>query len=63
VQWDNKQGLIKDDLAVENPNANPISVIIPANKLAPGQYALKLFRKNPDGTEDRVPGNYFFNVD
>ena len=62
VQWENKKGAIKD-LAVENPNANPITVIIPASKLAPGQYALKLFRKNPDGTEERVPGNYFFNVD
>ena len=62
VQWENKKGSI-GDLAVENPNANPISVIIPANKLAPGQYALKLFRKNPDGTEERVHGNYFFTVD
>lgn len=62
VQWENKKGPITD-LAVENPNANPISVIIPANKLTPGLYALKLFRKNPDGTEERVHGNYFFNVD
>jgi hypothetical protein len=38
-------------------------VIIPADKLLPGLYALKLFRKNPNGTEERVPGNYFFSVD
>jgi hypothetical protein len=62
VQWDNKKGRI-EDLAVEKPDANPITVIIPANKLTPGQYTLKLFRKNPNGTEDRVQGNYFFNVD
>ena len=62
VQWENKKGLITN-LAVENKGANPISVIIPAKKLSPGQYALKLFRTNPDGTEERVPGNYFFNID
>ncbi len=62
VQWENKKGPITD-LAVENKGANPLSVIIPAKKLSPGQYALKLFRTNPDGTEERVPGNYFFNID
>lgn len=62
VQWEDKKGPI-EDLAVEKPDANPITVIIPANKLTPGQYTLKLFRKNPNGTEERVTGNYFFNVD
>ena len=62
VQWEGKTGPI-EDLAVENPGANPISVIIPAGKLTPGQYTLKLFRKNPDGTEERVQGNYLFNVE
>ena len=62
VRWENKKGLI-EDLAVENPDANPISVIIRANKLTRGQYALQLFRKNPDEPEERVPGNYFFTVD
>ena len=62
VQWENKKGPI-EDLAVENQAANSISVIIPARKLLPGLYALKLFRKNPNGTEERVPGNYFFIVE
>lgn len=62
VQWEDKKGRIQD-LAIEKPNSNPISVIIPANKLTPGQYALKLFQKNPDGTEARVQGNYFFNIE
>ena len=62
VQWEDKKGPIQD-LAVEKPDSNPISVIIPAHKLTPGRYALKLFRQNADGTEDRVSGNYFFNVE
>jgi len=62
VRWEGKKDSI-EDLAVEKPDANPISVIIPAGKLHPGQYALKLFQKNPDGTEERVPGNYFFIVE
>ena len=62
VEWEDKKGPI-EDLAVENQAANPISVIIPAGKLTPGRYALKLFQKNPHGTEERVQGNYFFSVD
>lgn len=62
VEWGDRRDPI-EDLAVENPGANPITVVIPAKKLTPGQYTLKLFRKNPNGTEDRVQGNYFFNVD
>ena len=62
VQWEDKKGPI-EDLAVENQNTNPISVIIPTGKLTPGQYTLKVFRKNPNGIEDRVPGSYLFNVE
>ena len=61
VRWENIKGPI-EDLAVEKQGANSVSVIIPARKLTPGQYLLKLFRKNPDGTEEEVPGSYLFNV-
>ena len=59
VQWEDIKGPI-EDLEIEKPDANPISVIIPRDKLTPGQYLLKLFRKNPSGTEDRVQGSYLF---
>lgn len=62
VQWENVKGPI-ENLDIEKQDANAISVIIPAGKLTPGLYALKLFQKNSDGTETRVPGSYFFNVD
>jgi hypothetical protein len=61
VQWEDIGGSI-DDLDIEQQEANSISVIIPAGELKPGQYVLNLFRQNSDGTEDRVFGNYFFNV-
>ena len=62
VQWEDIKRPI-GDLEIEKQDASSVSVIIPANKLSPGQYALKLFRKNPDGTEERVQGSYLFNVD
>lgn len=61
VQWEDVTRPIQD-LDIEK-DANSLSVIIPADKLKPGQFTLKLFRKNPDGTDVRVPGNYYFNVE
>lgn len=62
VQWEDVKGPL-EDLNIEKQDANLITVVIPAEKLKHGQYVLKLFRKNPDGTEQRVPGNYLFNVE
>ena len=62
VQWEDVKGPL-EDLEIEKQDANSVSVIIPASKLTRGQYSLKLFRKDPDGTETRVHGNYYFNVE
>ena len=62
VQWEDVKGPLQN-LDVEKQDANSISVIIPADKLTQGQYVLKLFRKKSDGTDDRVPGSYSFNVE
>lgn len=62
VQWENVKGPL-GDLDIEKQDTRFISVIIPADKLPPGQYLLKLFRKNPDGTEVPVPGSYLFIAD
>jgi len=59
VQWEDIRRPL-GNLEIEKQDANSISVIIPADKLTPGQYLLKLFRKNPDGTEEGVPGSYLF---
>ena len=50
------------DLEIEKQDAKSISVIIPSDKLTRGQHTVKLFRKNPDGREERS-GNYFFDVE
>ena len=62
VQWEDVKGPLKN-LNVENQDPNSVSVVIPADELTPGQYSLKLFRKDPDGTDTRVSGNYYFNVE
>ena len=61
VQWDNVKGRI-GDLDIEKQEANAVSVIIPAGKLTSGQYVLLLFRRNPNGTEERISGSYHFEV-
>jgi hypothetical protein len=62
VQLEDVKGSL-DTLKTESQDDKGLSVIIPAEKLSRGQYALKLFRKNQDGTEARVEGSYFFNVE
>jgi len=61
VQWENVKGPL-EELKIERQDTKSVSVIIPANKLIRGQYLLKLFRKDPDGTETPVPGSYLFNA-
>ena len=62
VQWEN----VKDnlgDLQIGSRDGQSIVVVIPAYKLTSGKYALKLFRINADGMEQRINGNYFFDAD
>ena len=61
VRWENVKGLLKT-LPVEAQNATSVSVVIPADELTTGQYTLKLVRKKPGETEERI-GDYFFNVE
>jgi methionine-rich copper-binding protein CopC len=41
---------------------NVVTVVIPAEELPRGQYALELTATNLDGTEEAIPGNYRFDV-
>ncbi|HEX3560755.1 MAG TPA: hypothetical protein VHU19_16240 [Pyrinomonadaceae bacterium] len=51
-------------LEVAGRDAQSVSVVIPAAQLARGQYALRLFATDPDGTEHRVSADvYLFNVE
>jgi hypothetical protein len=36
---------------------------VPSAQLRRGQYALKLYKTEADGAEQRIPGSYFFNVE
>lgn len=50
-------------LSVTGSNSNSVSVTIPTSQLRRRQYALQLYATRANGTEERVPGNYFFNVE
>lgn len=62
VQWENTNDNL-GDLQIASQDGQSAVVVIPAAKIKPGQYALKLFQINQDGTEQRVNGNYFFNAE
>jgi hypothetical protein len=51
------------DLEVAGQEGKSISVVIQASQLRPGQYALLVFMKKADNTEQRVSGSYLFNVE
>jgi len=44
-------------------DANTLTVIIPAKRLARGEYALRLYVANSDGVEQRINGGYLFVVE
>lgn len=62
VSLENEKGETKA-LEIAEQDAQSVSVVIPAAQLARGQYALKLFAINTDGTEQRINGSYFFIVE
>jgi hypothetical protein len=55
--------LSEHDLTIEKRDAQIVTVKIPASLLSRGQYAIQLSGINPDGTEARIPGSYYFNVE
>jgi hypothetical protein len=50
VRWENVKGPL-GTLQITESKAKSLTVVIPADDLTPGQYTLKLLRKNPDGTQ------------
>ena len=59
VEWQNANGTL-GELKINKQDSQSIVVIIPANKLSPGRFTLKLFKTNRGAPEQRVPGSYFF---
>jgi hypothetical protein len=57
VQWEDANGTVETEQA---PVSHTLNIRIPAAKLRPGQYVLKLYEINRDGTEKRVSGGYYF---
>lgn len=62
VELENESGE-RNPLEIAGRDAQSVVVLIPGARLPRGQYALKLFAVNPDGTERRIGGSYFFTVE
>lgn len=54
---------VERDLTIDERKDQTITVKIPAALLTRGSYAIHLFKVKADGTEERVRGSYFFNVE
>lgn len=50
-------------LDIDKRDEQTLTIKIPASLLNRGQYAINLSRINPDGSETRIPGSYYFNVE
>lgn len=62
IIWINQQGVTRP-LSIVEQNSQSLIVVIPSDQLARGQNALHLFVTSPDGSEQRINGNYFFTVE
>jgi|SoiMethySBSTD1v2_1073268.scaffolds.fasta_scaffold09586_7 hypothetical protein len=62
VQWENVKNRL-GPLEVVHQEAKSLIVVIPATRLRPGQYNLKVFRSIHGGPEEPVNGDYFFDVE
>ena len=62
IQWENANGVL-GELKAKSRDGERLVVFIPAAKLRPGWYVLKLYEIKRDGTERRVSGRYFFTAE
>lgn len=62
VELENEGGTV-GRLEAERRDAQSISLEIPASRLAPARYALRVFEVGADGAGQRLPGSYLFNVE
>lgn len=53
----------EETLGVVARDEKSVSVVIPSSRLARGRYALKLYMTPAGGSEQRVPGSYFFDAE
>jgi hypothetical protein len=60
VELDNRREIRNLKPAAHDGSA--VLVVIPARQLPPGFYALRLYEIKPEGTEQKVPGDYFFEI-
>ena len=51
------------DLVIEERKNESLKVAIPSGWLTPGSYAIQLSTVKADGTEDRIHGSYFFDIE
>ena len=50
-------------LAIAQRNDQTVTVKIPASSLPRGSYAIQMFSVAADGSERRIPGSYYFDIE
>ena len=53
----------EEELPIAEQDNQSVIVIIPSPQLTRGAFALHLHRLKPDGSQERIQGSYFFNVE
>jgi hypothetical protein len=62
VELDSGIGKVKP-LETAVHDGQSVLVTVPAGQLSPGQYALRIYAIQSDGTEQRINGSYLFNIE
>jgi hypothetical protein len=58
VELDNRRN--RTSIQPSGEDANSVSVVIPASQVPAGFYAVVVYEIKANGTEQQIPGNYFF---
>jgi len=53
----------EQNLTIDKRDDQTVTAKIPASYLSRGSYAIQISRLNPDNTETRIPGSYYFNIE
>lgn len=51
------------DLTIDKRDDRTVTIKIPASLLTRGQYAIQMSRVTSDGSDTRIPGSYYFNIE
>ncbi|HEY6660636.1 MAG TPA: hypothetical protein VI031_05830, partial [Pyrinomonadaceae bacterium] len=54
---------VSRDVPVTEQSGRSVVVVVPTAEVPPGSYTIRLFAVNANGTQQRIRGSYYFDVE